>query len=147
MKSIKPGRGPSGMNFIASIGVIIFGVIWTIFAAFIGGAIGGIGLLFPLFGLVFICMGIAQAKYHYTNATGKDRYSLFDITEPHEEGDPSDNWIRDAGPQDFAGDEAHRSARGRGDGKADYYYCPYCGTRLEESFAFCPKCGKSVDNA
>ncbi|MHB8061464.1 MAG: hypothetical protein ACYDG2_02340 [Ruminiclostridium sp.] len=32
MKSIKPGRGPSGMSFAGSIITIIFGVFWTIIA-------------------------------------------------------------------------------------------------------------------
>lgn len=134
------------MNFIASIFAVVFGVIWTIFAAAIGSTAGGIGMIFPLFGLVFIGLGIAQAAYHYKNATSKDRFSLFDITEPHEEGDPSDSWIRDSDPQEYIRNKEYRSSHGQGDGKADFYYCPYCGTKLEENFTFCPKCGKSVDN-
>ena len=87
MKSIKPGRGSSGMNFVSTIGGVIFGVLWTVcaFAMTGGGAFGLIGLIFPLFGVVFVVIGIIQAVYHYKNATGKDRYSAFDITEDGEE--------------------------------------------------------------
>ena len=48
MKSIKPGRGPSMMSGVASIGAAIFGLIWTIAAASMGAG------PFALFGLVFI---------------------------------------------------------------------------------------------
>ena len=36
MKSVKPGRGPSGMNFIGSVIAIVFGIFWTIMAARMG---------------------------------------------------------------------------------------------------------------
>ena len=100
MKSIKPGRGSSGMNFVSTIGGVIFGVLWTVcaFAMTGGGAFGLIGLIFPLFGVVFVVIGIIQAVYHYKNATGKDRYSAFDITEDGEEGDPSWRWVQGAEP-------------------------------------------------
>ncbi len=122
MKSIKPGRGPSGMSFMGSIIAVIFGIFWTIMAFGItAGAPFGIGIFFPLFGIVFIIMGIVQAIYHYKNATGKDRYSMYDITDSTEERDPADKWI-----------------------KRETDYCPYCGVQLEKEFVYCPKCGKTV---
>ena len=36
MKSVKPGRGPSGLGFIGSVFGIIFGIFWTIMAASMG---------------------------------------------------------------------------------------------------------------
>ena len=29
MKSIKPGRGPSGLSAMAAVGVVFFGLFWT----------------------------------------------------------------------------------------------------------------------
>ena len=83
MKSVKPGRGPSGMKFIGSVFSIVFGIFWTIMAARMGAP-----AFFPIFGVIFIIMGIVQAAYNYKNATGKNRYSSFDITEDGEEPDP-----------------------------------------------------------
>ena len=79
MKSVKPGRGPSGMKFIGSVFAIEFGIFWTIMAARMGAP-----AFFPIFGVIFIIMGIVQAAYNYRNATGKNRYSSFDITDEGE---------------------------------------------------------------
>ena len=51
MKSIKPGRGPSGLSFIGSVFGIIFGIFWTIMAASMGAfllAAGAKGKRFAL---------------------------------------------------------------------------------------------------
>ena len=68
MKSIKPGRGPSMMGGIGSVAAVLFGVIWTFAAASMGAP-----FFFPLFGLVFIGVGIANAVYSFKNATGDNR--------------------------------------------------------------------------
>lgn len=68
MKSVKPGRGPSGMKFIGSVFAIVFGIFWTIMAARMGAP-----AFFPIFGVIFIIMGIVQAAYNYKNATDKNR--------------------------------------------------------------------------
>lgn len=140
MKSIKPGRGPSKMSFAGSIAAIVFGIFWTIMAfAITSGArgIGGffslVGIIFPLFGIVFVILGIVQAVYHYRNAHSKDRYSIFDITEDREEGDPSDPAYRNrtAEPENFC--------------SAPAAYCPYCGEPISgKDYRFCPHCGKSI---
>lgn len=137
MKSIKPGRGPSGMNFVSTIGVVIFGVLWTLcaFAMTASGGFGFIGLVFPLFGVVFVVIGIVQAAYHYKNATGKDRYSTFDITEDGEEGDPGRRWVKGGEPWDTP--KPQRPEGGSG-------FCPYCGAKLQGDFRFCPKCGREL---
>lgn len=124
MKSIKPGRGPSGINFIGSLFAIGFGVVWTVVAGSMAATVGGFLWLFPLFGLLFIGMGIVQAVYNYKNATGRNRYSVFDITEDGEEPDPSPCGGLPTGP-----------ASG---------YCPYCGAKAEAEYAFCRSCGRKL---
>lgn len=105
---------------------------------------GIIGLIFPLFGVLFIVMGIIQAAYHYKNATGKDRFSIFDITDRSEEGDPADRWIKN----DFKSYDTYNGSEQKiHDSKTlsnEINYCPYCGKLLNEEFTFCPKCGKRI---
>lgn len=140
MKSIKPGRGQSGMGFIGSIIAIIFGIFWTILAVSIsaGSPFGGVATIFPLFGVLFIITGIVQAIYNYKNATGKDRYSILDITDSSEEGDPSAKWIKDHIGETEEIDQEETSDA------ADVNFCPYCGEKVESQFNFCPKCGKNI---
>jgi hypothetical protein len=150
MKSIKPGRGLSGLSFAGSIAAVIFGIFWTVIAAGItAGAPFGIGVFFPLFGIIFIILGIAQAVYHYKNATGKDRYSIIDITDSKEEGDPSDKWIKNNNEDEVENKEAgNQPDNGRENqqdiDKKEFNFCPYCGVKLENDFEYCPKCGKNI---
>lgn len=123
MKSIKPGRGPSAMGAAGSLVAIVFGVFWTIMAYTItkDAPFPMVGIIFPAFGVLFIIMGIIQTIYHYKNATGKERMSLFDITDAKEESDPLNKHF----------------------GK-EISYCPYCGTKVTDEYQFCPKCGKQL---
>lgn len=125
MKSVKPGRGPSGMNFLGSLFGIVFGIVWTAVAISIGAP-----FFFPLFGVAFIGLGVAQAVYHYHNATGENRYSAFDITEDGEEPDPLD--------ARFA------QSRTQPPPKAGGRFCPYCGTPAAQDHTFCRNCGKKL---
>ena len=127
MKSVKPGRGPSAMGAMGSVIAVIFGIIWTIGAASMGAP-----PLFPLFGVLFIIMGVVQAVYNFKNATGENRYSSFDIVEDGEEPDPLDQRFRSA-PQ-------NNPAPGTG----EFRFCPYCGAKLGAEFEFCGKCGKKL---
>ena len=138
MRSIKPGRGPSGMSFIGSIVAIIFGVFWTIIAVSItaNAPFGIVGVIFPLFGAMFIILGVIQAIYNYKNATGKNRFSLLDITDSPEEGDPSDRLIRDK-----TADEEKEQKKYT---QIDFNYCPFCGLQLDKEYVYCPKCGKET---
>lgn len=128
MKSIKPGRGPSMMGGVGSVFCAVFGIIWTIAAASMGAP-----AFFPLFGVCFVILGIAQAVYQFSNAGRKNRYSIFDITDDVEEPDPL-NQRFGAGSQD----EHARSAM------AGASFCPYCGARAEEGYVFCRGCGKKL---
>ena len=127
MKSVKPGRGPSAMGAAGSVIVVIFGIFWTIGAASMGAP-----PLFPLFGVLFVIMGIVQAVYNFKNATGENRYSSFDIVEDGEEPDPLDQRFGDTRQNDQQPDSG------------DFRFCPYCGARLGAEFAYCGKCGKKL---
>ena len=131
MKSIKPGRGPSAMGALGSVIAIVAGVFWTI-AAFSMGA----PAFFPLFGVLFVIVGIVQAVYNFRNATSKDRYSVYDITDADEEMDPLQRRFGGMG----AG-EGKFTCLGK-DGVT--HFCPYCGTEAEEGYAFCKKCGRKL---
>lgn len=126
MRSVKPGRGPSAMGGIGAICAVVFGVFWTAMAAS-SGAPG----IFPLFGVLFIILGIVQAVYHFKNATGKSRFSVMDITEEGEEPDP---WEERFG----------QSRREEGGGEGQGGFCPYCGAEVQGDFAFCGRCGKEL---
>lgn len=123
MKSIKPGRGPSMMSGIAGIFVAIFGVIWTIVAASMGGG------MFALFGVVFVAFAIMMVIYNFKNATGKNRYSTFDITSAEEEPDPLN--------EKFGGEKTE-------DPDIKSSFCPYCGNPVEEEYEYCNSCGKKL---
>lgn len=128
MKSIKPGRGPSMMSAIICIAVAIFGVIWTISAFSMGAG------SFSLFGVVFIIIAIIQAIYNFKNATGKNRYSTFDITDEDEEIDPLNELFKSEKNESFK--KEYSSAKSN--------YCPYCGIKTESDHEFCKNCGKKL---
>ena len=103
MYSVKPGRGPSAMSAVGGVIFIGFGVLWTILAgsmafgvsSVIGNNYGDeaglfrfIPMIFPLFGVLFIAMGIANVVYSLRNATSPNRYSAVEITTGSEEPDP-----------------------------------------------------------
>ena len=127
MKSIKPGRGPSMMGGVMGIVVAVFGVIWTAAAISMGAP-----LPFALFGVVFIAVAVYGAVYNFKNATGENRYSLYDITEDGEEPDPFDEKFgkKRCAPTSSA-DSQNR-------------FCPYCGCALQKDFVFCNSCGKKL---
>lgn len=125
MKSIKPGRGPSMMSGVIGIFMIGFGVLWTILAAQAGG-------FFALFGVLWTCIAIGMTVYNFKNATGKNRYSAYDITEAHEEPDPFNE--RFGEPRESGAQEQN----------ADNNFCPYCGTPVDGDFTYCNHCGKKL---
>ena len=132
MKSIKPGRGPSMMGGFGSVFGILFGIFWTVMAANMTRGLGLVGVVFPLFGVIFILIGVVNAVYHFKNATGKNRYSAFDITDGGEEPDPLNE--RFSSPS--APEQGHAPSGGS--------FCPYCGAPVQDDFAFCRKCGKPL---
>lgn len=126
MKSVKPGRGPSALGVWGSVMAAVFGVFWTVMAASMGAP-----FIFPMFGVLFIITAVVMGVYNYRNATGKRRYSAFDITEDGEEPDPLE--------ERFGAAEPRGEAR-----RGDFGYCPYCGAPAETDYAFCRRCGKKL---
>ncbi len=123
---IKPGREVSKMSFAGSVVAVVFGCFWTVMAfTMTGSAPGPIHLIFPLFGVCFVGMGIYQAAYALknTNKNEEERYSVMEIVETVEEekGNPTGNVYMSPNSS----------------------YCPFCGAPLQADFKFCPKCGKS----
>jgi hypothetical protein len=134
MKSIKPGRGPSAMGAVGSIFGIIFGVFWTIMAYKITeeAPFPLVHEMFPFFGLVFIGAGIVNLIYNAANATGKNRMSVYDITDEHEELDPTEALLRGIRSKNISAVEKPSK------------YCSSCGAALKQDFKFCPSCGKNL---
>ena len=134
MKHIKPGRGPSAMGacrrhhrrrFSASSG------------PYRSRLHRGAPAFFRLFGVLFVIIGIVQAVYSFKNATGKNRYSSFDIVDS----------AGGAGPLGSAVRRRCRIRRCSGTSRqlgAELRYCPYCGAEAGEGFAFCAKCGRKL---
>ena len=126
------------MGFWSSIFAVVFGIFWTIMAFTMGsfGGFGIVGFIFPLFGVGFVGLGIMQAIYHHKNATGSDRYSVFDITEANEEGDPGARWVKGGDPWDR-----------QKENEAGARYCPWCSESLVKyptDIVYCPKCGRKL---
>ncbi len=127
MKSIKPGRAPSAMGVWGAIVAAIFGVFWIFTAVSMGAP-----MMFPVFGILFVITAVITGIYHYRNATGKKRYSAFDITEDGEEPDPFNERFGEQAPYDNA--------------QPDFVaFCPYCGTAAAANYVFCRKCGKKLN--
>lgn len=125
MKSIKPGRGPSMMSGFVGIFMICFGIFWTILAAQASG-------IFALFGVLWTCVAIGTTIYNFKNATSKNRYSKYDITDENEEPDPLN--------ERFGNSQANTQKKNDADNK----FCPYCGTPVEDDYEYCNKCGKKL---
>ena len=128
MKSIKPGRAPSKLGFIAGICAAVFGIVWILIAWNMQSG------LMVLFGIVFVGFAIALAIVNYRNAHNENRYSLYDITGEGEEPDPLNERIKPASqaqPQDPAP-------------SATRAYCPYCGAKTAPDHNFCQSCGKRL---
>ena len=117
MKSIKPGRGPSMMGGIAGIFMIGFGILWTVITAQGSG-------IFALFGVLWTGIAVVMTVYNFRNATGKNRYSQFDITEGDEEPDPLNERFGESREPEKAREESDSS------------FCPYCGTPVHKDFSY-----------
>lgn len=125
MKSVKRGRGPSFMGGIIGIAVALFGVFWTIMAI-----AGGAWFMAP-FGLIFTGIAVVRAIFDFKNATGKNRYSEYDITDGEEESDPLNEMFGEREEKNYPSQTESR-------------YCPYCGQRVEAEYEFCNVCGKRL---
>ena len=139
MRSIKPGRGPSMMGGVMGIFAAVFGIIWT------GAAVSmGAPVFFALFGIIFIAIAIFNTVYNFKNATGENRYSLYDITEHGEEEDPLNaRFGADSPAEKEAEKEVKKEAEQQRNSK-DNRFCPYCGAELQSDFVYCNSCGRKL---
>lgn len=116
------------MGGLMGIAVAVFGVFWTIIALSMGA--GPIAL----FGVIFVIIAVMQTVYHFKNATGKNRYSQFDITDDSEEPDPLNQRFGNRSSADRTTPTDSKSTA----------FCPYCGNSVAEDYEFCPKCGEKL---
>ena len=128
MKSIKPGRAPSKLGFIGGICAAAFGILWILLALKLRSG------PFALFGVPFVILAVALAIYHFRNANGENRYSLYDITGEGEEPDPLNERIHPAADTQSQS-ETPPTARA---------YCPYCGAKTAPDHSFCQSCGRRL---
>lgn len=128
MKSIKRGRGPSMMGGVVGIFMVCFGIFWTVMAAQASG-------FMAIFGIIWTGIAVSITVYNFKNATGKNRYSEYDITEEGEEPDPFNTRF---------GNGEDTFERWTPNEKSASRYCPYCGTRVENDFEFCNQCGRKL---
>ena len=135
MKSIKPGRGPSMMSGAAAAASAVFGVFWLIMAIAVTSSAPDVfpfnivRIIFPLFGVVFIVLAIVNAVYNFKNATGKKRYSQYDIVDGTEEPDPLNERFGETSDNERTAESA---------------FCPFCGTKVEKDYEYCNRCGKKL---
>lgn len=113
------------LSGIVGIFMIGFGVVWTAFASQVSGIVA-------LFGVIWIGIAVVTTVYNFKNATGKNRYSAYDITDEQEEPDPLN--------ERFGVPSATEKPRNDVENK----FCPYCGTPLSGDFEYCNKCGKKL---
>lgn len=132
MKSIKPGRFNSAQGALGALLGVVFAIFWTVMARRMGAP-----FFFPLFGVFFIIICLTELYKNIHNATQKDRYSEYDITDGREELDPWDEKLKRSENSDYRGD-GYRIKEGTA------AYCPYCGSELGSDFEFCPKCGRKL---
>lgn len=138
MKQIKRGRGPSFMNFIGSICIILFCSLWTIIALNTYKYLEfPTSLAFPLLGIIGILMGIFHAIYIFKNFSSKEKFSEYDITD--DEKDSLGNFqFKNSENSKYDTDRIIKIK------SKLFNYCPYCGEKLNESYNFCPDCGKKL---
>ncbi len=113
------------LSVFSSVFCAIFGIIWTVIA------FKSDVKIMALFGVAFVVFAIVNAVYSYKNATQKNRYSMYDITEEGEEPDPLN-------------EEYHYAEKSNSQTSAESRFCPYCGTKVEGDYQYCNRCGKKL---
>ncbi len=156
MKSIKPGRGNSFMGGFGSLVSVVFGILWTVLAfSLVQNAPFPVNIIFPLFGVVFVLVGIGQAVFHFNNATRENRFSTFDVVDGDEEPDDLNtlfgknetdlsNSIFDGSNNTPQRSKQKRRLQPDNGRQIEGDFCPYCRANLKDDFAFCPKCGADI---
>ena len=113
------------MGGVMGVAGALFGVFWTVMAI-----AGGAWFMAP-FGLIFIGVAVYNTVYNFKNATGKNRYSEYDIVDESEEPDPWDEKFGNIRKEEKVSVTAAK-------------YCPYCGEKAKEDYKFCSSCGREL---
>jgi hypothetical protein len=64
----------AGLSLVGGVVIVVFGIFWTVMAATITGGFAeaggprGLAYIFPLFGVLFIVVGIGVTAYSYTKS-------------------------------------------------------------------------------
>ncbi len=132
------------MSGIAGIGAVIFGIFWTIMAAQTGVP------FLAAFGIIFVVMAVVGVIYNMKNATGEKRYSAFDIVDEVEEEDPLNerfgrNAKADSDERTDSEAPGSQEERFHAVPQGENNFCPYCGAPVKETYTFCRKCGRRLD--
>lgn len=160
MKNVKRKRGPSFLSFLGSLAAIIFGVLWTVLA-YVGtsslratdGTMKIVGYAFPIFGIIFILMGIFEATYNFKRAMSQKKSIEEDTLQEDENRTFSLFSKKNKNP--------YRSTRSSSNAEDEYEdedydfsqtnpnmsfkkYCTECGAPLDKNYKYCPECGKKI---
>lgn len=119
---------------MSSIMGLLLGVPFVIFWI-VTASKSGAPVFFVFFGVAFLGFLVVQISIGFYNATSKNRISQVDITTDKEESDPFSCLTQKDVTQDDQGTAIQEVIAGK-------TFCPFCGTKLEQAFKFCPKCGK-----
>ena len=130
MKSIKRGRGPSFMNGVGSLIFSVLGILMMLTVSSMSSDFGGTHFFLLFLGMI-VLWSVCIAIYNFKNASGKNRYSEYDVTDSFEEPDPLN--------QHFSATSAPPMDSSDG-------YCPYCGAIVQVDFEYCARCGRRLPN-
>ena len=135
MKSIKRGRASSLTGGIVGIvmSMAFFGMALQVSDGF-----DEFAFMPVIMGLIVLGVSIAEI----VGATRKNRFSEYDITDDGEEPDPLNQYYGGQSQSNQNG-QLPTSAPAQS-GTTAKSYCPYCGARIEQGYAFCPACGKKL---
>lgn len=117
----KERQAGKAMTMGGAVFGLVFSIVWCIAAAAMGAG------FMLIFGIPFA--GMMAYRLYVLSQMAKD-----DPQQPRKEAEP---W--DPPAAEPRTDREAPAGRDRRSG-----YCPYCGGTVEESFAFCPKCGRRL---
>jgi ribosomal protein S27AE len=80
------------------------------------------------------------AIFNFYNATSRNRFSNWDVTDSGEEPDPLDPSSRQSFAQSTATQQQTMLRQASP-------FCPFCGAGVQGEFEFCPRCGKQLPKA
>jgi len=114
----KEKRAGKAMGIGASIFAVLFAIFWCILAASMGA------WFMLVFGIPFVSMAVYRLYVciQYAKADSKSTQQ--------KQTDPWDHPVPDRIPPR----DNSTSAAGK--------FCPYCGGGIQDTFEFCPKCGR-----